>query len=92
MLANVELLPGRWRLSGASEEVVTCFTSTATVAGNASVETDSTFEMDSTFWSPCKGGAEPGFEGDGYCEEGYTGPRVNSHRLHTSICPDPDQL
>ena len=26
-------------------------------------------------WSPCKGGADAGAEGDGYCAEGYRGPR-----------------
>jgi hypothetical protein len=73
-LATVELLPGRWRLSGASEEVVRCFTSSPTVAGNSS-DLD---VVDGSWWSPCKGGVEPGFEGQGYCENGYTGPRVSS--------------
>ena len=26
-------------------------------------------------WTPCRGGANEGEEGDGYCESGYRGPR-----------------
>jgi len=26
-------------------------------------------------WTPCKGQSDPGVDGDGYCEPGYTGPR-----------------
>ena len=70
-LATVELLPGRWRLSGTSEEVVKCYTSSSTEASNASSE------IDGNWWSPCKGGGDPGFEGDGYCQLGYSGPRVS---------------
>eukprot|EP00966_Prymnesium_polylepis_P331906 7387456-Prymnesium_polylepis.6 len=83
-LATVELLPGSWRLSGASEEVVKCFTSSPTDADN----TSGLGSVDGSWWSPCKGGVEPGFEGEGYCEKGYTGPRcercTNSSRYFES--------
>eukprot|EP00966_Prymnesium_polylepis_P165073 3816731-Prymnesium_polylepis.1 len=72
-LANVELQPGRWRLSSISEQVVKCITVSASLAagsGNATSGAPSHGE-----WSPCKGGSEPGVDGDGYCEAGYFGPR-----------------
>ena len=34
-------------------------------------------------WSPCRGGIDPRDEGDGYCEEGYRGPRCE-------ICSGPE--
>eukprot|EP00966_Prymnesium_polylepis_P033100 769801-Prymnesium_polylepis.1 len=67
-LATVELPPGRWRLSGASEEVAKCFISSTPDSSNTT--------GGATAWSPCKGGIEIGFEGEGYCNTGYTGPRV----------------
>ena len=33
-------------------------------------------------WSPCRGGAEAGFEGDGYCAADYRGPRCE-------LCDEP---
>jgi|EP00966_Prymnesium_polylepis_P139190 hypothetical protein len=71
-LATVELPPGRWRLSGASEDVVKCFISSATDSSSNTTGGAS--------WSPCKGGVEIGFEGEGYCQVGYTGPRVRRQR------------
>ena len=31
--------------------------------------------MESGSWSPCRGGSEAGINGDGFCREGYRGPR-----------------
>ena len=35
-------------------------------------------------WSPCLGGADAGHEGDGYCADGYHGPRCE-------LCAGPDR-
>eukprot|EP00966_Prymnesium_polylepis_P192721 4466984-Prymnesium_polylepis.1 len=49
-------------------------------------------------WSPCRGGDDPGHEGDGYCHKGYHGPRCElcngtseySHYFDTvdALCKD----
>eukprot|EP00966_Prymnesium_polylepis_P226581 5241675-Prymnesium_polylepis.1 len=70
-VADVGLLPGRWRLSGASEQIVQC-------------ERVSSSDVNNSWWTPCKGGSDPGFEGAGYCQPGHAGPRCQ-------LCTEPSQ-
>eukprot|EP00966_Prymnesium_polylepis_P007227 166444-Prymnesium_polylepis.1 len=57
-LANIELKPGRWRLSSASEQVVKCITvSSGLIVYNENATGDAAALGE---WSPCKGGSEPG--------------------------------
>ena len=61
-LATIVLDTGTWRQQAMASEISSCPTTNFTKANGE-------------LWTgPCKGGADAGFEGAGYCEVGYFGP------------------